>query len=55
MRATVGSFKRSTQMNIGLASIENDPGLDYRALGKSTRCNIDHSSFHCILPYTSVK
>lgn len=33
----------------------SDPSLDFRLLGKSTRCNIDHSRFNCIMPQTSTK
>jgi hypothetical protein len=50
-RTSVGSQDSSNHTHI----IDIDSSLDYRQLGKSTRCNVDHSRFHCILPYTSLK
>jgi hypothetical protein len=38
-----------------ITGMEIDPHLDFRALGKNTKCSIDHSKYHCILPYTSIK
>lgn len=35
--------------------VSQDPALDFRAFGKSVRCNIDHSKYQCVLPYTSTK
>jgi hypothetical protein len=32
-----------------------DSSLDFREFGKSTKCNVDHSKYHCILPSTSLK
>ena len=51
--------KRNSMLNQDnvhpVTGMEIDPHLDFRALGKNTKCNIDHSKYHCILPYTSVK
>jgi len=59
VRSTAGS-KRSSNFNgventHPVTGMEIDPHLDFRALGKNTKCSIDHSKFHCILPYSSVK
>jgi hypothetical protein len=59
VRSNAGS-KRTSNFNGNdhthpVTGMEIDPHLDFRALGKNTKCSIDHSKFHCILPYTSVK
>jgi hypothetical protein len=57
MRGTAGSSNKR-QINLDsntFGTFDIEPYLDFRGIGKSTRCNVDHSKFHCILPYTSLK
>ena len=52
-RATTSSDSKHKHLEMILDLL--DPTLDFRALGKSSKCNLDHSRYHCILPYTSKK
>ena len=55
LRATASSNKGYMKIETNYANFDVEPHLDFRALGKSTKSNVDHSKFHCILPYTSLK
>ena len=58
MRGTAVSYNKrqiGQESSNAFGGFDVEQYLDFRGIGKSTRCNVDHSKFHCILPYTSLK